>query len=702
MAAEEHSPDTGSPADGHVSAGPVPGQKSVPSPMPGDRRPRDRERETVVRREDGWSHYRGTQEKLRENVAHWIKRRREEARERLAAGLPPRSPAMAKDMEELRAKARAMEELSFKARYPDPALSAYGPDPLAEQDIPRPTEEPLPYDGEVGFDDFAPWDREPEWACRPLVGPVPVCWGPAEELGDVPAELFTEDHAEYYAHRLSRIAAGGPAEWFRLFGTINASSTTNAAGAVDAANAADAVAAATTGGVASEASALAGVDELDYQGAVEHLVAGRRLVAWVQACMVRLAAHVGDAALAQLPPPREGAGPDVTGPLQDLADQSAAEELACLYRITELEGRQTLQQARELCAHYPGTLAALSAGEMDLDQATVIVRQGETLPDGQKPGYEGALLAKAGQQTPRQLLYAARKERESRDPDSLAKRHAQAVKRRNVCLEPDGDGMVTLRARVSAETGLAIHNRLTDAARSLQTEAETRTVGQLRADVFADLLLHAGMETGPAAGIRPEVALTVPVFTLLGLDDEPATLEGYGPIPADVARRLCQDAPSFHRILTHPETGAVLSYGKTTYKPPADLARAVRHRDPVCAGPGCTAAARDCELDHTIEYHGNGGHGETDYINLGPLCKLLHRLKSHAGWKIIQTGPGEFTTTTPGNQKYTTRPGDFRDTSPPTYPDTVLDNLPDDHRQRLRPKPAPPWDGTIKNDPPPF
>jgi hypothetical protein len=693
MAAEERSPDPGSAADGHASGGRLSMQEDVPAVVCDGRRPRDREREAVVRREDGWSHWRGTQEKLRENVAFWIKRRREEARERFAAGLPPRSPAMARDMDELRAKARAMEELSAKARYPDPALSEYGPDPLAGQDIPRPTEEPLLYDAEVGFDDFAPWDREPEWACPPLFGPVPVCWGPAQELGDVPAELFTEDHEEYYAHRLSRIAAGGPDEWFRLFGTINTSGTTNAASAVDAD---------TASGAASDASALAGVDALDYQGAVEHLVAGRRLVAWVQASMARLATRVGDAALAQLPPPRTAAGPEVTGPLQDLADQSAAEELARLYRRTEREGRQTLEQARELCTHYPGTLAALTAGEMDLDQATVIVRQGDTLPDGQKPGYEQALLAKAGKQTTGQLRYAAQKERESRDPDSLAKRHARALKRRNVCLEPDDDGMVTLRARVSAETGLAILNRLTDAARNLQTEAETRTVGQLRADVFADLLLHAGMDTGPAAGIRPEVALTVPVFTLLGLEEEPATLEGYGPIPADVARRLCQDAPSFHRILTHPETGAVLSYGKTTYKPPADLARAVRHRDPVCAGPGCTAPARDCELDHTIEYHGNGGHGETDYINLGPLCKSLHRLKSHAGWKIIQTGPGEFTTTTPGNQKYTTRPGDFRDTSPPAYPDTVLDNLPDNHRQRLRPKQAPPWDGTIKNEPPPF
>ncbi len=73
------------------------------------------------------------------------------------------------------------------------------------------------------------------------------------------------------------------------------------------------------------------------------------------------------------------------------------------------------------------------------------------------------------------------------------------------------------------------------------------------------------------AGIKAEVLVVVPVLTLMGLSDEPADLEGYGPIDEDTARQLSANAPSFKRLLTHPETGAPLSYGRDSYAVPKDL-----------------------------------------------------------------------------------------------------------------------------------
>jgi hypothetical protein len=44
--------------------------------------------------------------------------------------------------------------------------------------------------------------------------------------------------------------------------------------------------------------------------------------------------------------------------------------------------------------------------------------------------------------------------------------------------------------------------------------------------------------------------VTVPVFSLLGATDEPAMLDGYGPIPASMARNLVANgADSFYRVL---------------------------------------------------------------------------------------------------------------------------------------------------------
>jgi hypothetical protein len=49
------------------------------------------------------------------------------------------------------------------------------------------------------------------------------------------------------------------------------------------------------------------------------------------------------------------------------------------------------------------------------------------------------------------------------------------------------------------------------------------------------------------------VLVTVPVLSLLGATEEPAMLDGYGPIPASLARDLvAEGAESFHRVLTDP------------------------------------------------------------------------------------------------------------------------------------------------------
>jgi hypothetical protein len=134
-----------------------------------------------------------------------------------------------------------------------------------------------------------------------------------------------------------------------------------------------------------------------------------------------------------------------------------------------------------------------------------------------------------------------------------------------------------------------------------------------------------------ADGIRPTVHVTVPVLTLLGLSESPAVLDGYGPIDADTARRRAARAPSFTRILTHPETGVVLSVGRTSYAVPADLRRFVELRDGTCRFPGCGARARRCEIDHTVAW---AAGGETAHDNLAALCARHHHLKHESTWSV--------------------------------------------------------------------
>ena len=105
---------------------------------------------------------------------------------------------------------------------------------------------------------------------------------------------------------------------------------------------------------------------------------------------------------------------------------------------------------------------------------------------------------------------------------------------------------------------------------------------------------------------------------LLGHSDEPGHLEGHGPIDPDTAREIAARAPSFRRILTHPETGVVLSIGRDRYQVPKDLRRYLRVRDETCRWPGCRRAAAHSNLNHTLDWQFDG---HTAHNNLAPLTR---------------------------------------------------------------------------------
>ncbi|MDT7561824.1 MAG: hypothetical protein QOG76_448, partial [Pseudonocardiales bacterium] len=97
-------------------------------------------------------------------------------------------------------------------------------------------------------------------------------------------------------------------------------------------------------------------------------------------------------------------------------------------------------------------------------------------------------------------------------------------------------------------------------------------------------------------GVQVRVGVTVGLTTLLGLDQLPGELAGYGPIPADQARELAAQG-TWRRLVTDPVTGALLDYGTSRYTPPAHLAAHVVARDQTCVFPGCRIRADRCDLD---------------------------------------------------------------------------------------------------------
>jgi hypothetical protein len=331
----------------------------------------------------------------------------------------------------------------------------------------------------------------------------------------------------------------------------------------------------------------------------------------------------------------------------------------------------------------------------------------------------------ASELVPARLRAKVRGWRERHHPESIEKRHSHRFADRRVECTPDRDGMAWISAYLGADQALAISNDLTATARNFQGPAEPRTLTQLKTDIFAAMLLThrtapgpaapgsiptrelddvigiatfggphepatefnsfdaaphgsdrpgmaepvvGGTATDPAAGKvrtpRAEVLVTVPVFALFGLTDEPAELDGYGPIPASMARELLAGgAESFRRVLLDPRDGTPLEIGRISYRLTKAMKKALQLRDGKCVFPGCSNNSLDNDTDHlTAWQHG----GTTDVSNLAQLCPRHHRLKHNSRWTPTPAATDEPPGwTSPTGRHYT---AEQPDREPPKWP----------------------------------
>ncbi|MEY2847624.1 MAG: hypothetical protein RI885_289 [Actinomycetota bacterium] len=339
-------------------------------------------------------------------------------------------------------------------------------------------------------------------------------------------------------------------------------------------------------------------------------------------------------------------------------------ELAAALRLPERSVETLLARARILVNDLPATLSALRRGRFSERHAVIIADESVGLDDKERAEFERRVLPEAERLRAALFERKARQIRELVHGADLAARHEDARARREVTIDPGRDGMGWLTAYLPNPELMAIDNTLNAIARSLQVDGEQRTLPQLKSDAFTDILLDDGRLLPPGEsetelrapvahrGIRAEVSVTVPVLTLLGRSTEPATLEGSCPLDPETARAIAGTATGFTRILTHPETGVTLSFGKDRYAVPPELKRYLRERDATCRFVGCARRARFCDIDHTIPW---AGDGLTAHDNLAHLCRG-HRKTKDAGWQVTQArdGSGALTWTSPLGRDYQT------------------------------------------------
>lgn len=372
--------------------------------------------------------------------------------------------------------------------------------------------------------------------------------------------------------------------------------------------------------------------------------AARRLV-WIDA--LRLEA-LADAA-------RYGHG------LRQVTERSVRLELAAALRVTEHAAGGLMALAEAVVHRYPAALESLGRARMTERHAEILVDG----VDGVEPEFRDRILSRGIELAESQPVGVFRRSLrgfiDTVRSTTLAERHETALVERRVVVESADDAMGWLHAFAPLVELRAIHGRLTAQAKVLAAQDdETRSLDQLRADVFGDLLIDGETDVHPpeAGGIRATVVVSVPALALLdGASGESgvATVEGVGPIPMARARELCGGADGWMRVLTHPETGIVLSVGRQQYRPPRALRRLVRWRADRCMAPGCNIPAARCEIDHTVAWeHG----GTTSLGNLAPLCKGHHIVRHHGGWRVrqIEDSGGALEWTSPTGRRYRVEP----------------------------------------------
>lgn len=394
----------------------------------------------------------------------------------------------------------------------------------------------------------------------------------------------------------------------------------------------------------------------------------------------RAAAEADEAALLAAAVDLARAQDAVPGPseVRDIALRSMAGQIGAALRVSDRTVQRRMSDAALLVSRFPDTLAALAAGAISGGHMREIVEAGTPIADDEvRAEFEAAALDIARRETPARLRAAVRLLAARLHPVPIDVRHTEAARARDVWVRDLDDGMAELIATLPAHLAHGICDRLQRIARAeidarasldavTQSDAlvpesvvaDCRRIGEVRADVFADLLLtgHATPEisnssTPESQAIMAHVQLTVPVMTVLGVGSTPAQLVGRAPIDTATALRLAAAAPGWDRVLTHPVTGDVLAVDR--YRPSDHLKRVLRVRDEHCRFPGCRMPTRRCDIDHTTAREHDG---PTEVTNLAHLCRRHHTLKHHSAWRVRQSPDGVLHWTSPTGREYPDRP----------------------------------------------
>lgn len=325
-------------------------------------------------------------------------------------------------------------------------------------------------------------------------------------------------------------------------------------------------------------------------------------------------------------------------------------------------------------------------------------------------------------------------------PEGAEKAVEEAVKARLVRFRGDRNGMASLWAKLPLADAELLRQRIEADARAAFDDGMLGTMDQLRADALASLAVYTsagvgagtdgcadvsvetegGIELGEvragadlprpslgnAAGAGQAIRISVIAAAARGLPNRVEFVHGAYSSFDWLCRELLngEDAKVRFEVID-PAPGALDSPELALrYVLAPTLAERIRLRDGTCRHPGCTVAARDCDIDHVIAFDHDRPElgGPSMEWNLMCLCRK-HHLEKTFGTNAYRPGPlGELVITTDTGHRHRTKPrgplararDGIRDQAMDAYvdrlisPDGYINNPPGASRVRPHERPA--------------
>jgi hypothetical protein len=313
-----------------------------------------------------------------------------------------------------------------------------------------------------------------------------------------------------------------------------------------------------------------------------------------------------------------------------------------------------------LTTELPETYAALWDGRVSEWRAQIVARETGWLSAEHRAAVDRELGPRLEGLGDRQTEAEAKKLAYRLDPHGYLARQANAEQDRRVSLRPAPDAMTILSGLLPVAQGVAVIAALGRSADSLRSEGDERSRGQIMADTLVERV--TGQASASAPGVEVKLVMTDQTLWNYGNGShEPALVQGFGPIPAELARRIARTAAGtaglwLRRLYTRTDTGRLVAMESRMRRFEGGLAEFLIVRDQICRTPWCDAPVR--HSDHVISSQDGGATSEG---NGQGLCEACNHAKTAIGWRASPgpAGSGDYVETiTPTGHIYRSRAPD--------------------------------------------